>query len=40
VRLHAAVDPAKFPELSVTAEPGDGNPERTGPEVLRSAPDD
>ncbi|MGI8804704.1 MAG: anti-sigma factor [Thermoleophilaceae bacterium] len=38
VRLHAAVDPAQFPELSVTAEPGDGNPERTGPEVLRSAP--
>lgn len=38
VRLHAAVDPAKFPELSVTAEPGDGNPERTGPEVLRSKP--
>jgi len=40
VRLHAAVDPAKFPELSVTAEPGDGNPERAGPEVLRSTPDE
>ena len=36
VRLHAAVDPAKFPVLSVTREPGDGNPRRTGPEVLRS----
>ena len=36
VRLHAAVDPAKYPTLSVTAEPGDGRPERTGPEVLRS----
>lgn len=32
----AAVDPAKYPVLSVTAEPGDGNPQRTGPEVLRS----
>jgi anti-sigma-K factor RskA len=36
VRFAAAVDPAKYPVLSVTAEPGDGNPERTGPEVLRS----
>lgn len=36
VSLHAAVDPAKYPTLSVTAEPGDGQPERTGPEVLRS----
>jgi anti-sigma-K factor RskA len=32
----AAVDPAEYPGLSVTAEPGDGNPARTGPEVLRS----
>ncbi len=38
VRLHAAVDPAKYPTLSVTAEPGDGMPQRTGPEVLRSEP--
>jgi len=30
------VDPAKYPVLSVTAEPGDGDPRRTGPEVLRS----
>jgi anti-sigma-K factor RskA len=37
VRFAAAVDPALYPVLSVTAEPGDGNPERTGPEVLRSA---
>jgi anti-sigma-K factor RskA len=36
VTFAAAVDPAKYPVLSVTAEPGDGNPERTGPEVLRS----
>lgn len=36
VDLTAAVDPTKYPVLSVTAEPGDGNPERTGPEVLRS----
>jgi anti-sigma-K factor RskA len=36
VRFAAAVDPAKYPMLSVTAEPGDGNPQRTGPEVLRS----
>jgi hypothetical protein len=38
VRFAAAVDPAKYPVLSVTAEPGDGNPQRTGPEVLRSRP--
>jgi anti-sigma-K factor RskA len=37
VELTAAVDPALYPSLSVTAEPGDGNPERTGPEVLRSS---
>jgi anti-sigma-K factor RskA len=36
VRFAAAVDPALYPVLSVTAEPGDGNPERTGPEVLRT----
>jgi anti-sigma-K factor RskA len=36
VRFAAAVDPTQYPVLSVTAEPGDGNPERTGPEVLRS----
>jgi anti-sigma-K factor RskA len=36
VELTAAVDPALYPILSVTAEPADGNPERTGPEVLRS----
>ena len=38
VTLAAAVDPAVYPVLSVTAEPGDGDPRRTGPEVLRSAP--
>lgn len=36
VTFAAAVDPAKYPVLSVTAEPGDGNPEPSGPEVLRS----
>lgn len=36
VVLTAAVDPSKFGVLSVTAEPGDGNPEPTGPEVLRA----
>lgn len=38
VSFAAAVDPAKYPILSVTAEPGDGDPRRTGPEVLRSEP--
>jgi hypothetical protein len=36
VRFTAAVDPARFLVLSVTAEPGDGDPRPTGPEVLRS----
>ncbi len=36
VELTAAVDPSKYPELSVTAEPGDGNPAPNGPEVLRT----
>jgi anti-sigma-K factor RskA len=38
VRFAAAVDPARYPTLSVTAEPGDGDPRATGPEVLRSSP--
>jgi Anti-sigma-K factor rskA, C-terminal len=38
VRFTAAVDPAKYPVLSVTTEPGDGDPRPTGPEVLRSRP--
>jgi Anti-sigma-K factor rskA len=36
VTFAAAVDPALFPVLSVTAEPGDGDPRPTGPEVLCS----
>jgi len=36
VTFAAAVDPALYPVLSVTAEPGDGDPRPTGPEVLRS----
>jgi anti-sigma-K factor RskA len=35
VRLVAAADPQRYPRLSVTLEPADGNPRRTGPEVLR-----
>ena len=35
VRLLAAADPVAYPRLSVTLEPNDGDPRRTGPEVLR-----
>ena len=38
VRFAAAVDPARYPMISVTAEPGDGDPRATGPEVVRSTP--
>lgn len=38
VRFAAAVDPARYPVLSVTREPGDGDPAPSGDEVLRSAP--
>ena len=36
VELTAAVDPTKYPELSVTAEPADGDPSPNGTEVLRA----
>ena len=36
VDLTAAVDPTKYPELSITAEPGDGDP-APGREVVRAA---
>jgi anti-sigma-K factor RskA len=36
VRFTAAVDPAAYPALAVTAEPGDGNPAPSRPDVLRS----
>ena len=36
VELTAAVEPTKYPELSVTAEPADGDPSPNGPEVLRA----
>lgn len=36
VDLTAAVDPALYPVIVITAEPGDGNPLPTGPEVLRA----
>ena len=35
VRFAAAVDPARYPVLAVTAEPGDGDPRANGAEVLR-----
>jgi hypothetical protein len=34
VTFAAAVEPRKYPKLSVTREKGDGNPQRGGPEVL------
>lgn len=36
VTFAAAVDPAKYPVLAVTAEPGDGSPAPTLPDVMRS----
>ena len=36
VRIMAAVDPARYPTLIVTAEPGDGDPRPSTDEVLRS----
>ena len=35
VSLTAAVDPAKYPVLAITAEAGDGNPAPSATEVLR-----
>lgn len=37
VRLTAAVDPSNYEALSITREPRNGDPGRTGPEVLGSA---
>jgi anti-sigma-K factor RskA len=37
VTLAAAADPAQYPVLVVTAEPGDGDPQPSGVDVLRSA---
>jgi Anti-sigma-K factor rskA, C-terminal len=36
VRLAAAVVPTRFPVVEVTAEPGDRDPDATGPVVLRA----
>ncbi len=36
VSLTAAVDPALFPVVEITAEPGDGDPRPAGPAVLRA----
>lgn len=38
VRFAAAVDPAEYPVLAVTAERGDGDPAPTFPDLLRSEP--
>jgi anti-sigma-K factor RskA len=38
VRLVAAADPKRYPRISVTLEPADGNPRRQGPTVLRAVP--
>jgi anti-sigma-K factor RskA len=35
VRLLAAADPKRYPRLSVTLQPSNGDPRRIGPEVLR-----
>ena len=35
VTFAAAVDPARYPRLAVTAEPGDGDPSPHGPDLLR-----
>jgi anti-sigma-K factor RskA len=40
VRLVGAADPKKFPRISVTLEPADGNPRRQGPTVLTAVPAD
>jgi anti-sigma-K factor RskA len=40
VRLVGAADPRKFPRISVTLEPADGNPRRQGPTVLTAVPVD
>lgn len=37
VTFAAAVDPAKYPRLAVTAEPGDGDPRPAGRDVMRGA---
>lgn len=37
VRFTAAVDPAEYPRLAVTAEPGDGDPAPTSPDVMHSS---
>jgi hypothetical protein len=36
VRFHAAVDPAKYRVIAVSEERGDGDPQPTRPDVLRS----
>lgn len=37
VTLFGAVDPAKLPEIEITAEPGDGDPAPSGTVVLRGS---
>jgi anti-sigma-K factor RskA len=38
VRLVGAADPRRYPKITVTLEPADGNPRRQGPTVLRAEP--
>ena len=38
VQMISAADPARFPKMGVTLEPDDGNPARTGPKYLVTAP--
>ncbi|MTD45675.1 hypothetical protein GKE82_15615 [Conexibacter sp. W3-3-2] len=36
VTFHAAVDPAVYPGVAITREPGDGNPSPSGPDLVRT----
>jgi hypothetical protein len=38
VRMISAADASRFPRMGVTLEPDDGNPARTGPKYLVTAP--
>ncbi len=38
LKMQSSADPSRFPNMGVTLEPDDGNPARTGPKVLATAP--